>query len=386
MAFAPYISRMIGGQCTPQLVWLSLLGAAATTVGMVPYVTLRAARRVKTAAAVNVSKVLVSMAVTIWLVVVAGQGIRGIVIGSLVGEIAVLIGQLGLTLRSFRAAAELATWKRMASYGLPFVPHHVQALGLDLFGVYMVGEMLGLGAAGLYGIATRFASPITFIVGAIQQSWVPYKFQIHAEDADARSIFQSTFTYFVAGLSYLYVGVALWGPDTVRLLSGAEFHDAAYLMWAVALIPVAQGLYFMSGTGFELSDNTRPMPLVSFVGLLVVVTAAFALIPRMGALGAAWATALGWLAMGAVMYALAQRRYTLSYDWPTIGWFAATAGVFVAGGSLVQAMSLWPRLLVITLLSLTYPLSGVFLLLRSRDERDRMLHLLAKFRPLPSSR
>jgi O-antigen/teichoic acid export membrane protein len=386
LASAPYVSRIIGGECTPDMVRLSLLGAAATTVGMIPFVTLRAARRVKTAAAVNVAKVVVSMLVTIWLVAAQGQGIRGVLIGTLVGEVALGVVLLGLTLRSLRAAAELATWKRMASYGLPFVPHQLQAVGLNLFGMYVVGQMLGLGAAGLYGIATRFASPITFIVGAIQQSWVPYKFQIHAEEANPRLFFQSTFTYYVAGLSYLWVGVALWGPDTVRLITRAEFHGAAYLMWAVALIPVAQGLYFMSSTGFELSDNTRPMPLVSVVGLLIVVATSFTLIPLTGAMGAAWATSLGWLAMAVVMYWLAQRRYAISYDWPTIGWFAATASLFVAGGNMAQSMSLLPRLSVIILLSLTYPFSALFLLLRSRDERDRMLHLLAKFRPLASSR
>src|SRR5262249_56675032 len=97
-----------------------LLTTAGTTVGMVPFVGRRAARRVKTAAAINVSKVLLSAAVTVWLVAGLHTGVWGAVVGSLVGESVLAIVQLAMTFRSFLASADLATWRRMAAYGLPF--------------------------------------------------------------------------------------------------------------------------------------------------------------------------------------------------------------------------------------------------------------------------
>jgi len=386
LAAGPIARLIIGNADAVALVRVSLLAATATAIGMVPFVCLRAARRVKTAALVNVSKVVLSLIVTVSLLVVWELGVWAVVLGTLVSEVALALAQIVMTFPSFRAGFSWATWKRMASYGLPFVPHHLQAVSVNLFGLFVIREMLGLEAAGIYGVAIRFASPINFVVGAVQQSWVPYKFQIHAEDTNPRSFFQSTLTYYVAALSYLWVGVALWGPEVVRLLAGPEFHDAAFLIWAVALIPVMQGLYFMAGTGLELSDNTRPMPLVSFAGLVMVIAAAYLLVPRIDAFGAALATSLGWLTMGVVMYTISQRRFAISYDWPTIAWFALMAAVFVVAGSMVQSMTLWARLAVNTLLSLAYPLTGLIFLLRSRDERGRMLHLLSKLRLVPSNR
>ncbi len=58
---APLTRVLIGEESATPLMRLSLLTAAATAVGMVPFVSLRAGRRVKTAAAVNVGKVLISM-------------------------------------------------------------------------------------------------------------------------------------------------------------------------------------------------------------------------------------------------------------------------------------------------------------------------------------
>ena len=81
----------------------------------------------------------------------------------------------------------------MLSYGLPFVPHRLQAVALAQFSLYMVREMLGLGEAGLYQIATKFALPVGVIVNAVQEAWVPFKFQVHAQESEP--------TPFLAGLA-----------------------------------------------------------------------------------------------------------------------------------------------------------------------------------------
>ena len=43
------------------------------------------------------------------------------------------------------------------------------------------------------------------------------------------------------------------------------------LLALVALLPVARGMYFMLGAGIELSSDTRPLPIASFAGLVVVL-------------------------------------------------------------------------------------------------------------------
>jgi O-antigen/teichoic acid export membrane protein len=179
----------------------------------------------------------------------------------------------------------------------------------------------------------------------------------------------------------LWVGVSLWGPDVVRLMTAPSFHDATHLVWAVALIPVMQGIYFMCGTGFELGSNTRAMPLVSFLGLVTVVASAFMFIKPLGALGAALSTSLGWLVMAATIYPLSQRRFRIAYDWPTIGVFVVLAALFVLIGHGVQTAPIAGRLPILVLVSLLYPVFGfILLLLRSRDEKARMRILLSKLR------
>ena len=151
----------------------------------------------------------------------------------------------------------------------------------------MVSEMLGLDEAGLYANTARFALPVSLVVSAMQKSWVPYKFQITPRKQNSQPFFRSTFTYYFA-VSYLWVGVCLWGPEMARLMTRAGYEAAAYLVWAGSLIPLAQGMYFMMGTGIELGDRTGQYPLVSLAGLITVVAGAYLLIEPLGAIGAAW--------------------------------------------------------------------------------------------------
>jgi O-antigen/teichoic acid export membrane protein len=380
-ALAPWIAVALTGDVaiTP-LLRLTLIGATASSISAIFFVALRASRRVKMAATMNVLKVLVYGLATLTLVIGFEMGLRGVVLGSLIGELFGASAQLLVTLREFRGRPQRDLWRDMIGYGLPFTPHQLQMAALELFGIYMVREMLGLEAAGIYGVAARFASPVSLVVNSVQTSWVPYKFQIHAEDPNPKAFFQSALLYYLTGLAYLWLGVSLWGPEVVRWLMGEEFNPSAAIIWATTLVPAVHGIYYMAGTGFELQRKTQQMPLVSFLGLLTVVGSAFLLVPNLGALGAALATTLAWVVMAATIYTLSQRRFPIDYDWPTIATCVALAAVMVAAGYAVQSQKLPVRLAIITLLSLAYPPLCTLILLRSRDERPRVRQLLAKLR------
>ena len=378
---APFIcERVVGDASWTPLLRLTLIAAMAHSVGTILFTALRAARQVKTAAAVTVFQVLVHAVVTLTLVVGLELGVRGMVLGSLIAAVAGLFAEFACTVRRFVPRVNWSIWRQMFAYGVPFVPAQLQTMALDLFGIFMVREMLGLEAAGIYGIASRFASPVSLVVNAVETSWVPYKFQIHANDPNPQAFFQSAIAYYAAGLTYLWIGAAIWGPELLRLLMPPVYHPAASIVWATTLIPVVQGTYFMAGTGFELQNKTRTMPIVTLLGLITIAISSFLLIGPLGALGAALATVLAWIVMSATIFILSQRRFPITHDWPTIGSFVALSAACVAADYAIQPQPLSVRLLMIAMLTVMYPLLCTLIFLRSRDERGRVQHLLSKLR------
>jgi O-antigen/teichoic acid export membrane protein len=365
-----------------QFVRLGLLTVAASAIGAAPLAVLRADRRVRSVLLINVARVLLTVSSTIYLVVAVDWGVRGVFVGAVFGEVSCAGALFAITARSFRFAPSLTTWKRMASYGLPFVPHQIQGMAMEMLPAYAVGYLLGLPEAGLYNIALRFAMPLTFIVNAAQNAWVPYKFQIHANDDDPPTFFRTAVTYYVAGILYLWVGVSLWGPELVWLMTDKLYHPSALLIPVVGLIPVSRGIYFMLGTGLELSDDTRPMPLVTLAGLTTAAATAAFFIPLLGVAGGAISAASSFVALTVVLYYFSQQRFPIQYDWSTLLTLGALAAIAVTIGYIDLKQPAILRIPLAVAISLVFPFAEFAVLWRSSTERHRMRILYAKVRLL----
>ena len=345
------------------LVRLTLWSSFAACLSRAAQVMMRADRRAKLLASINLGKIVLSVLITVWLVIFLERGVAGVVIALLAADVVVLPIFLVLTLKRFRPRPRWKRWRQMASYGLPFVPHQLQAIGITAFGVYMVRFLLSLDEAGVYNVAVRFSAPAALIVTAIQTAWIPFKFQIHAEDDAPADFFSTAMTYYVFLICFLWVGIAAWGPELVRLMTAEAFHGAAAVTPLVAAIPIARGIYFMAGSGFEMSNDTRVIPIVSFAGLVVVVGGAFLSIPHLGSYGAAIATICGWVMMAFVIYYLAQLRFKVHYDWKTVCALLLSATSIAVMSLLIQNQPLLTRLAFAATASAAFPVLGLGMIL-----------------------
>ena len=365
---------------TVGLVRLTALGAALSTIGSVPSAALRAARQVKTTATLNLIRLLGSILLTIWLVAFRELGVAGVVWGSLAADALILPLQLLLTRRSFAARPSWEKWRLMARYGLPFVPGHLQGVALTLFGQFWVNRNLGLDEAGLMNVATRLTLPLTFAVNSVQNAWVAYKFEVHAEEENPADFFRSILTYYACVMTYLWVGIAFWGPEVLRWMTPEQYHAATGLIAALALVPLCQGFYFMFATGLELTEKTLMYPVVSFCGLVAVVANSLWMVPAYGPNGAAIALVLGWLLMAGVMNHFARQHFRIDYDWPRL---AALVVLTVALGIVATADQGLPaaaRLAIAVAASLAFPLIELAILASSTPERRRLGSLLGRLR------
>jgi len=380
VAFASQVSNVVLGRSTSSdvlFVKLTLINAALTAIATIPQFTLRAQRRVRMQAGLNLFYVVGTAAFSVPLVVVFNWGVAGAVWGNLIAQSLQLVLLFWATRRSISLKFSWATWQRMARYGLPLVPYRLQALGLLMLAQYIVGHRLGLDQAGLFGVASRFVVPISAVVGAIASAWAPFKFQIHREDPDPARFFRSIAVYFFMLVSTLWVGVSLAGPEVLRFMTGPRFHAAALLIPVLALTPVIRGMYSMLTTGFELGDDTRALPAVSGAGLVVAATGYF-LAPVYGAVGPAIATALAWTLMTFLLNRLAQRHFRVDHDWLTLAQTAVLAAVVCLVSVAIRPLPLLERLAIEVLCGLTFPLCLLAILYRSETEGDRVRRALPR--------
>jgi O-antigen/teichoic acid export membrane protein len=359
---AQYPARwIVGTETAVPLVRLTMLTAVFVILGDTARIDLRCRRRTKTVGLLNLLSFLVTMTVTIRLVVVDQVGVAGVVWGGLTGALFGTIGSFWAARRHFTLGFDRSEFRQMFQYGWPLVPHRLVSVGLTCYSQFYVREMLGLYEAGLFDMAARFALPIGLAVNAIQEAWSPYKFQVHAQEERPQTFFRELFTYYLALVLYLWVGVAAWGPEALRLMTEAKFHAAAGLVVLLGLTRVSWGIYLMMGSGVELGSDTRPLSLISFTGLVVVVVSTLWLVPLCGAAGAAVSTTLGYLTMAFMARRLARMRFLIHYDWPRAAALTIAAIACVAVTYAALNTSFGIRIIAAAAVSLAYPFGAWFI-------------------------
>jgi len=295
-----------------ELVYITLGGCFFASIGMVFTVILRAKRKVLTLSIARIIELTFTIGLTIYLVMFLKIGVYGVVWGSAAGSCLLAVIQLAFCWKDLKPIFDVAELKSLLQYGLPFLPHGIFGNGINFLGQFFLKEYAGLASAGLYNISLKFALPLTFIIGAIQNAWVPIKFQIHREEEDEedrRLVFRRLISTYFLFITIIYVGLVILGPELLRIMTQAEYHDAVMFFPLVVLISFSQGTYFMSGTGFEFTNNTKPAPLISGIGLMSLAIISFATRNWLEMYGILISMASCWFIMAYLVRNFAVRRF-----------------------------------------------------------------------------
>lgn len=173
--------------------------------------------------------------------------------------------------------------------------------------VLILGQLEGAGSVAVYTVAYRLLETVLFVTYAINAAVLPV---LSATRSRETRLLGCERAIAVGGFVYLpFVAVALTeGEDVIDLLFGATYAGPAapVLAW---LAPAAMLLALASFTDSLLHVLGRHRALLasSSVALGVNVALNFALIPVLGATGAAVATTLSYLVQAVVVLTFLQR-------------------------------------------------------------------------------
>ena len=357
---------LVDDQQYEYLVYISLATSFFMSIGDIFTVVLRAQRKVTTLAVIRVSEILITVCVSIYLVVVLELVIEGVLWGG-------LIGALLSTLCLFAFSKNLLKWdfdrvelKALISYGAPFLPHTLIGIANIFVGQYFIKSFVGLEEMGLFSIARKFALPLSFVIGAIQSAWVPIKFQIHREEGEGRkAIFRNLISIYFILIMFLFAGVVTLGPEILRWMTNPDYYEASKLLPFVLLIFVARGTYFMMATGFEFTNNTKPMPLVSGTGFLALIFITFLSKDYIGVYGILSGMIISWWVMALIIRRLAINRFYIPTNFIMVIGVLLNTIILAVLIYYFQRFSFSTRIVLESITFLTYLIVIIIVLLKS---------------------
>jgi O-antigen/teichoic acid export membrane protein len=147
-------------------------------------------------------------------------------------------------------------------------------------------------------------------------AWLPQRFS-HAKDAPAERNRLNALgaLAFAIVLNTVAVGVAVSARPLVHLMATPAYAGAATTVPVLAMAYVVACLTGGWKFGIDYSLETRYFTYATWISVVVMLLAYALLIPPFGAMGAALATLIGFVARAIPTVFWAQRLFPLHYEW-----------------------------------------------------------------------
>jgi len=307
-------TALLGDAGGARLVTLAAGDIFLGTFAFVPLALLRIQERSRLFAALIAGRNLLNTVLKVALVV-RGGGIAGVLWSDLIAtgalSLALLPILVGNASPSFRAVRLLEALR----FGLPKAPHGLMLQLLNLADRRILAGFTDLATVGVYDKGYVLGAGVKFALSAFEPAWQPFVYgQIGKPDAPQGLARIATYAW--AGFVSLGLLVAVFGRELLVALTftNPAFWAGAPVVPVVALAYLLHGAFLLTSIGIGISKDTRYYPMITAAAALTNIVANVALIPRLGMLGAAWATVLAYAVMASFGFVLSRRLYPIPFE------------------------------------------------------------------------
>jgi O-antigen/teichoic acid export membrane protein len=343
------------GASATDLVRIAIAGLWVLTMWEFMLTLFRLEERARAYFLTTILNVLASIALTVVLVVGLEEGARGLLVGSYAAGAAFVLALIALQWRRLSLRFDRGLMRRLFRFGGPTMPAEVSLYLLNFVDRLIIVRSLGLREAGLYSLGVKFAQAVNVLVRGFQLAWPPLAYSIRDDD-EARRVYATVVTLFVAGCAWAVAGMWLLSRWIVRALADPKFFDSFEVIGLISTAVTLYALYLVLVVILGRTGRTE-FNLPAAIGALVAnVVLNLLLVPSLGIVGAGLALVASYLVVLALMYVFTQRLFPVPYEWGRLLRVTLTVAALVGVGELLVPTSGALGLLLRALLFAAYPL------------------------------
>ena len=322
----------------------------------------------------TITNVLATIGLTVILVVGVGDGARGLLLGSYLTGAAFVVGLIFEQRRRLTLRIDPPLLKRLLRFGLPTMPAEVSLYLLNFVDRLIIVHYVGLGAAGVYSIAVKFAQAVNVLVRGFQLAWPPLAYSIRDDD-EARRVYATVITLFLAGCTWMVVGLWLLAQYLIRFFADPEFFAAYEVVGLIAAAVTLYALYMVMVVVLGRTGRTE-FNLPAALGALVSnIVLNLILVPPLGIVGAGLALVGSYLVVVALMYWFTERLFPVPYEWGRLARVLFVAAALIGFGELVLPAAGFAGFVGRLALGLLFPLALLATGFFSAEERGWLARL-----------
>lgn len=257
--------------------------------------------------------------------------------------------------RIYSFVFEWALFVRMLRFAAPLGLSGIALFIIHFGDRFIIPHFRPLSNLGIYSIAYKIGMLIGVVHGSFQNYWSAQVYQITKRD-DADSVVARTFSYLMVVLSFCSLGLIVAAKPALHILSRPAFWDAALLVPVIVLAYFARAVGDFFRCVFLVEGRPGYDAACNWIGAAVCLAGYFALIPRWGIWGAAFATLITFVVIGVISVIWVHRLKPISVEnarlWKLVVASSVPLGVYL----LIPVSSLWAQIGWSALLLVAYPL------------------------------
>ena len=292
--------------------WTAYLSVAFTTLVQE---ILRSSERVVPLVGLKIGQFVLAAGFTIWFVAGLKQGTEGALLARLIATLVVGTISAAVLVKFVHFSFDRSLLKQALAYSLPLLPHFLS------FGILMASDRIILGwylplsEVGIYTIGFQIGSVLMFFLLAGNNSLIPLFGQLNITDRQAVEKLVRIITYYIFGLTFIGLGIALFSPFIINLLTPVSYHAAAMVVPWIVLGYLFMALYLPSSHVITLiAGETRRIGIYTSGAATLNIGLNIWLIPKFGMMAAAITTAATYLVLFITVFLYAQSKQPLPFE------------------------------------------------------------------------
>ena len=313
MTSASIAEHLFDGRPT-RLVWYLAGSTLGAGISGIPLAYLRIRERSKFFVAISLGQFVTALFLNILFVVVLRMGAEGVLLSGVITQLGFGLFLTITTLREVGSDFDRPILGKLARFGAPLLLSSAGTLLLTTGDRFIVKELVGLGAVGLYGLGYKLGFIAQqLLVGPFFLVWQPRSYAIE-HDPEARTVYARVFTLFFALLVFGATCLSVMAKDMVHVLAKSDYHDAwRYVPW-IAFACVCNGIQVYCRIGIFLKGKTEQIGIIMLVTAIVSLTASWFATDAYGATGAAVVTLASYAVLAFAMSFASRRMYKIPYE------------------------------------------------------------------------
>jgi len=366
----PLASFLVDDPAAVTPIRLAGLYVALKLIAAVPFMMLRVHERAGLFALAATSEALLLIAAVAFQLVVLDAGLNGIMVGYVIsaGGSALLLTLL--LVKNNPVRIRLSLLRPLAKFGAPLALAGLASVTLNAGDRFILKALTDAELVAVYGLAAKFGGLINMLfVQSFNMAFSVIGLKAISSNGGGMHVHRRTFRHYVVLTGWGVLGVSLLARDVTEVLSPTPaFLGAEPLVLPIALGFMAYGIYFI-GMNVLYADGRTP---AIAVGVALAATLNIALnlfaIPRWGAMGAALATLVAYMALAVWTLVRAHRVAPVKYRWEAL---ATVVCILLGLWAIGQVSGVWGTALRLPFrmgLIGCYPLLVVAAGLYSREE------------------